>query len=149
MYGICIKIIRLCTYECSHVPRNFNHTQEAEQWIFGKHLPVSLKFLLACRRRWGTAVMRGKAVSCHSRKTKNAKIKLLFYQQLQVTSKLTGTKNLQYGLSWFDDIYWYSFYLTIQQHNKCLAMFSEKNIMQFLHSEIVRYKCNYWSSFIF
>ena len=36
--------------------------------------------------------MRGKAISCHSRKTKNGNI-LLLGQQLQLTIKQIGTKN--------------------------------------------------------
>ena len=41
--------------------------------------------------RWGNAVMRGKAVFCHSRKTKNGK-KFLLGQQLHVTILQNGTK---------------------------------------------------------
>ena len=38
--------------------------------------------------------------------------------------------------------------LTIHQDKKCLAFFCRIYIMQFLHSEIVCYKCNYWPNFI-
>ena len=43
------------------------------------------------RGRWGNVVMRGKAVFCYYRKTKNGK-KLLLGQQLQLTIKQIGTK---------------------------------------------------------
>ena len=51
-----------------------------------------------CRGRWGNAVMRGKAVFCHYRKTKNGK-ELLLSQQLHLTIKQIGTKNGQYDFS--------------------------------------------------
>ena len=58
--------------------------------IFG---PSMLKLTSKLYRgKWGNAVMRGKEVFCHYRKTKNGK-ELLLGQQLHLTMKQIGTKN--------------------------------------------------------
>ena len=58
--------------------------------------------------RGGTGVMWDKAIFSHSRKTKNDK-KLLFSQQLQLTTKQIGTQHEQHGFFLFGDIRYYGF----------------------------------------
>ena len=61
------------------------------------------------RGRWGNAVMRDKQVFCHYGKTKKGK-DILLGQQLHLTMKQIGTKNGQYGFSWFGDYHCYWFF---------------------------------------
>ena len=83
------------------------------------------------RGRWGNGNMRGKAVFCHIRKTKNGK-KLLLGQQLQLTITQIGTKKWVIWLYLIRRLplllVFRVFNLTFQQDKKCLVFFSRKNI---------------------
>ena len=97
--------------------------------------------------------MRGKAFFfCHIRKTKNDK-KLLLGQKLQLTIKEVFTNNRQYGFFFIRRLslllVFRTFNLTFHQDKKCLAFSIRKNITQFLHEEIARYKCNLLTKFYF
>ena len=95
------KVVIRQQNDCSFSGTTYNIVTYLQQWYI-VNIKMKSKILGSTRERWGNAVMRGKEVFCHYSKTKNGQ-ELLLCQQLHLTIKQIGTKNGQYGFSWFGD----------------------------------------------